>query len=148
LIIIACLDQKNGMAFNHRRQSQDRVLRRRILEICRGHRLWMDGKAFALFAPQIEEAGGRESSQIFVSENPMESAGTGDYCYVEMTPLQEDEDRAAGLVLCRWDKVYPADVYFDLDMTQWLQTGEENLAGSSHEKITIMYYERKTKNDS
>ena len=27
MIVITCLDQKNGMTFNHRRQNQDRALR-------------------------------------------------------------------------------------------------------------------------
>ena len=31
--IIVCLDDKNGMMFNKRRQSQDRVLRQRMLEL-------------------------------------------------------------------------------------------------------------------
>ena len=33
MTLIVCLDDKNGMAFNHRRQSQDRLLRRRVLEL-------------------------------------------------------------------------------------------------------------------
>ena len=34
--IIVCVDNQNGMMFNHRRQSQDRVLRKRILELTGG----------------------------------------------------------------------------------------------------------------
>lgn len=30
MIVITCLDQKNGMMFNHRRQSQDSVLREHV----------------------------------------------------------------------------------------------------------------------
>ncbi len=29
MIVMVCVDNRNGMMFNHRRQSQDRVLRRR-----------------------------------------------------------------------------------------------------------------------
>ena len=39
--IIVCVDNQNGMMFNHRRQSQDRVLRKRILELTGGEKLWM-----------------------------------------------------------------------------------------------------------
>ena len=31
--LIVCMDDKNGMAFNHRRQSRDRVLAKRIMEL-------------------------------------------------------------------------------------------------------------------
>ena len=35
--IIVCVDNQNGMMFNHRRQSQDCVLRKRILELTGGN---------------------------------------------------------------------------------------------------------------
>ena len=41
MIVIACVDDKMGMLFNHRRQSQDSVLRKRILQITAGKILWM-----------------------------------------------------------------------------------------------------------
>ena len=33
MILIVCVDDHNGMMFNHRRQSQDRILRGDILEL-------------------------------------------------------------------------------------------------------------------
>ena len=36
MILIVCVDDHNGMMFNHRRQSQDRVLRADILELTDG----------------------------------------------------------------------------------------------------------------
>jgi len=33
MIVITCLDQKNGMMFNHRRQSQDSVLREHVAKL-------------------------------------------------------------------------------------------------------------------
>mgnify|MGYP000439949858 CR=1 FL=1 len=41
MIVITCLDQKNGMMFNHRRQSQDSVLREWIVNHTAGSKLWM-----------------------------------------------------------------------------------------------------------
>ena len=35
MIVIACLDDNGGMMFNHRRQSQDRVLRWSVV-LCSG----------------------------------------------------------------------------------------------------------------
>lgn len=42
MILIACVDDRAGIAFNHRRQSSDSVVRDRILELTAGSRLWMN----------------------------------------------------------------------------------------------------------
>ena len=39
--LILCVDDKGGLAFNHRRQSRDRVLNEHILMHCGMHRLWI-----------------------------------------------------------------------------------------------------------
>ena len=39
--LIFCVDENNGMMFMDKRQSQDRVLRKRILEIVGKNKLWM-----------------------------------------------------------------------------------------------------------
>lgn len=49
--IIVCVDNQNGMMFNHRRQSQDRVLRKRILELTGGKKLWMNAYSQKQFLP-------------------------------------------------------------------------------------------------
>ena len=42
MILIVCIDDNKGMMFNHRRQSQDRVLRRHILDMVGNGKLWMN----------------------------------------------------------------------------------------------------------
>ena len=42
MIIMVCVDDNNGMMFNKRRQSQDRVLRQRMLELAGEKKLWMN----------------------------------------------------------------------------------------------------------
>ena len=41
MVLIVCVDDRNGMMFHKRRQSQDRILRKRILERAGGQRIWM-----------------------------------------------------------------------------------------------------------
>ena len=41
MIVITCVDQKNGLAFNGRRQSRDRMVAADILRESAGRRLWM-----------------------------------------------------------------------------------------------------------
>ena len=42
MIVIVAVDDRNGMMFNRRRQSQDRVLREHILDMTVGKKLWMN----------------------------------------------------------------------------------------------------------
>jgi len=41
-----------------------------------------------------------------------------------------------GLILYRWNRTYPADLYFTLSLEGWTLERREEFAGSSHEKIT------------
>ena len=55
MIRIVCVDDHNGMMFNHRRQSQDRVLRADILELTGGKKLWMNAYSRKQFAESDAE---------------------------------------------------------------------------------------------
>ena len=41
MIVIVCVDQRNGLGFNGRRQSRDRMVAADILKESAGRRLWM-----------------------------------------------------------------------------------------------------------
>ena len=77
MIVIAAVDDNNGMMFNRRRQSQDRNLRNYILEMVKGSRLFMNEYTYRQFA-EMGEAG-----SICVAENFLECATDDDYCFVE-----------------------------------------------------------------
>ena len=55
MILIVCVDDHNGMMFNHRRQSQDRVLRADILELTDGKKIWMNAYSRNQFAESDAE---------------------------------------------------------------------------------------------
>ena len=54
MILIACVDDNLGMLFNNRRQSMDRVLRARLLELCGAHKLWMNAYSRGQFDETFE----------------------------------------------------------------------------------------------
>lgn len=137
MIIIACVDEKNGLMFNRRRQSRDSVVCRDILEECSGKKLYMSAYSGILFA----EAKGTE---IVVSDDIMNQAGEEDACFIEDTPIDGFKERAHKVILYKWNRRYPADRYFTLDLSggAWELRQTADFKGSSHEKITKEVYER------
>lgn len=137
MIAIICLDDRNGMCFNRRRQSRDACLRERVREMARGSRLWM--------APySAEQFSGEGDAPICVSESFLEETGEGDYAFVEDRALAPFADKLERLVVFRWNRVYPSDQYFDLELTKapWRKTEEEDFSGTSHQRITMEVYVR------
>ena len=50
MILIAVVDDRNGMMFNKRRQSKDSVLQERILMMAENGRLWMNTYTYRQFS--------------------------------------------------------------------------------------------------
>ncbi len=128
MILIACVDDNMGMAFNHRRQSQDRVLRQHLLERVGASKLWMSPYSARQFDALPEN--------VLVSEHFLPEAGAGEYCFAELNC----PDDAEGIVLYRWNRSYPADMRFTLDLAGFRLTEQTDFAGFSHPKITEEIY--------
>ena len=135
--IIAVIDDGGGLMFNHRRQSQDRALRARILELAERSRLWMNAYSRRQFA---DADGGR----ITVDENFLEQARDGEFCFVEDAPVTPVLNRVERVILFHWNRAYPSDTRFDVDLSApgWTLVETEEFPGFSHEKITKEVYDR------
>ena len=131
--LIACVEDNMGMMFNHRRESQDGVLRDEIVRLAKGKKLWMDEYS----AKQFED----HQDDITVDEWFMEKAGPGDYCFVEKADPALFKDKIEKIILYRWNRSYPADKYFDIPLDHWKLVSTRDFPGSSHEKITEEIYE-------
>ena len=131
--IIVCVDDKGGLSFNRRRQSRDRVLNEKLLALSAGSKLWMAPSSEKLFAG---------APQVCVTEDFLEQAEAEDFCFVEQAVLAPYLDKIDHLYLVRWNRVYPADSWLDLDLTAWQLASTEEFPGSSHEKITLEVYKR------
>ena len=143
--IIVCVDNQNGMMFNHRRQSQDRVLRKRSLALTGGKKLWMNAYSQKQFL-QVNGNMSKEqeqSGQIQADEAFLEKAGPGEDCFVENKIIVPYESRIEEVILCHWNRDYPADMYFKMDLGSWKLAETQEYAGSSHEKITEERYVRR-----
>jgi len=131
MIVMVCVDDDGGMLFNHRRQSQDALLRKHILDLTAGKRLWMN----AYSAGQFEAC-----PQLQVAEDFLQQAGAEDYCFVEDADLAPYASRIRQLIFYRWHRRYPSDRRFPLDLAGWTLLRSADLVGRSHPVITEEVY--------
>ena len=126
--LIVCLDDNNGMMFNKRRQSRDRVLIENALEFCKGEKLYTNEYSAKLFPENTVE----------IFEN-IEQIGNLS-CFAE--DFNVNEEHVDEIIVYKWNKLYPADTYFNIDLKNWSLIESVDFEGSSHEKITREIYRR------
>ena len=83
--IIVCIDKKNGMMFNHRRQSRDKA---QIADMAR-----LLGGAPLRIAPYSEKLLSDSGIVLAVSEDPLADAGSDDWCFIEDRSVASCADR-------------------------------------------------------
>ncbi|MCD7724959.1 MAG: ribonuclease Z [Clostridiales bacterium] len=133
MYLIVTVDDRNGMMFNKRRQSRDRILCQKILSLTDGAKLWMNGYTAALFKDCAEQG-------IVVDDNFLSKAGKDDYCFAEN--VLPDETDVEKIIVFKWNRKYPGDFFFDFDISSRHLTYTEDFVGSSHENITMEVYEK------
>ena len=136
MIVMVCVDDNNGMMFHERRQSQDRVLRQHMLKLAGEKKLWMNAYSRGQFSKEDE-------SCIAVAENGFANIRPGEYCFLEQEDPAQYQEQIETLILFRWNRSYPADLHFGMDLSDWKLIKTEEFAGYSHEKITQEYYVRR-----
>jgi len=125
--LIVCLDQRGGMAFNHRRQSRDRLLTENLVRTVGQARLLVMPYSVSLFAGY--------TLNLVVSEDPLKDAKEQDFCFLE-TVSPTTDDGISELILYHWNRDYPSDTPFLPDISSFVKSSCEEFAGFSHEKIT------------
>lgn len=126
--LIVCLDDNNGMMFNKRRQSRDKILIEDVLELCKGEKLYINEYSAKLFPENAVE----------IYENPAEK--DDGYCFAENFLV--DEENVEEIIVYKWNRLYPADTYFNINLENWTLAEVVDFEGSSHEKITRERYVR------
>lgn len=132
--IAVCLDDKDGMLFNRRRQSKDSALRAHVLKMAAHGSLWMNPYS----AAQFEGVPG-----IVVDEDFLDKASDNDLCFLENTDISAYAGRVTGVIIYRWNREYPRDTVFPAELfsSKWKFVGGGDFPGSSHETITWEVYE-------
>ncbi len=133
--IVVCVDNRMGVMFNNRRQSRDKILCRKVLELAKDSRLLLNGYSAVLF--------GGYDKDIIVDDDFLEIAEKGDFCFVEGNDLTPYVSKAEKLIVFKWNRDYPYDRKLDADLDcEWNLINCEDFKGSSHDKITMEVYVR------
>ena len=132
--IAVCIDEKNGMLFAKRRQSMDRILRENFLTLTGGAVVWMSPYTAGQFADTPD--------RIRADAEYLEKAQENDWCFVEDGDLEACADKITQIVLYRWNRRYPADTWFPIELFahKWTLVAQRDFPGSSHEQITEEVY--------
>lgn len=135
MIVMLCVDDQNGMLFNRRRQSKDRILQQHVLRLVGQNRLFMSPYS----KKQFTDTG---VTEVVVDEDCLGKAQWDDYCFVEDKDVTPYKDQIDKIILFRWNRKYPADTFFTLDISSYTLEKTEDFAGNSHDKITKEIYRR------
>lgn len=133
MTLVLCLDGNNGMMFNGRRQSSDRVVDKCIIDLSTGGRLLVDTYSTKRFP------------EALLIGHELNALKDDDVCFAENADIARIcIDHADRVIIYRWDKIYPADVYFSAPLTKptWRKVKTEDLTGYSHKQITKEVYVR------
>ena len=137
--LIVCLDDCGGMMFNRRRQSRDRRVIADILALIGRSRLWISPYSAVLFE-ETEEC----EARILAEEDFLQMAEKGDWCFVEDRSCAPFVTKMDKVVVYRWNRRYPADLLFDIDLqaSGFCVVESKDFEGYSHETITREIFER------
>lgn len=132
MIALICVDDAYGMMFNNRRQSRDANLIDKILQLTKGHRLWINEYSKELFPS--------DTKNLNIDDSFLSEATSGEYCFIENCQLTPYEKWIEKIILFKWNRAYPSDVVFDIDLDEWKLSAVEEFVGNSHDKITMEVY--------
>ena len=129
MILVLCVDDEMGMAFNGRRQSRDKAVYRDIIEMAGGKRIRMSERSLKLF---------EDFDGVFCAG--LKDSDEDELCFVEFEPVEKLAEFAEKVILYRWNRRYPADLYCSIPLENWAKAETLEFPGNSHELITREVY--------
>ena len=144
--IVFVLDQKNGMMFNHRRQSFDQAIIKKIVGDVNEveGRLWVSDYSKELFASY-------DVNTMPLEEFDLSKVSDNDVVYVEnigvdLETMIANKEMPVELDFYRWDKVYPSDkkMIFTKEMLDaFFVKDSYEMSGETHDVISVEVWNKK-----
>lgn len=133
--IALCVSNDNGMLFNNRRQSRDRVLIEDLLKET-DKKIYISTFSSDLF----------DEENVICTDNLLSCASDDKLCFIENIPLNNYINEITEIIIYNWNRDYPSDFWLDIDLSEFELISSVDFVGSSHEKITKNHFRRKDEN--
>lgn len=125
MILITCIDNSNGIMFNKRRVSKDALLIERLKGITKENKIYVSEYSKPLFD-------GFDNLVLSI-----ENLTNNDFYFLENEGYNGNIDK---IIIYKWNRDYPADKYFDIDLSSYELISTQDFQGSSHDLITEEIY--------
>jgi len=132
LKLIVCMDDRCGVLFNNRRVSSDKEVIKHIRNITAGGTLMCSSYSACLFP----------AGSVCIRENLPKDLPDALCYFLEGQDPTPVADRVSELVIYRWNRVYPSDYQFPLELfdTRMHVVAQGEFPGNSHARITWEVY--------
>lgn len=133
MTVIVCVDDYGGILFNRRRVSLDRMVISDILKNLGSHPLRIREYSLKLFPVD---------AVAYVGDDYFTDAADDDIVFLEDVVADDIWEKADKIVVYCWNRHYPSDVKFPMDMLRERGRLEstDTFAGHSHSEITREVY--------
>lgn len=115
--IIVCVGDNNAMLFHNRRISRDRAVIEDILRMV-SQEVKKDGRARIWMNEYSSELFRTYSGDISVSERFWKKLAKRSIVLWKMCRSRKSKDKIQTVVLYRWNRKYPADIRFAIDLSR------------------------------
>ena len=123
--LIVCIANNNGIMFNKRRVSKDALLIERLKGITKENKIYVSEYSKPLFD-------GFDNLVLSI-----ENLTNDDFYFLEDEDYNGNIDK---IIIYKWNRDYPADKYFDIDLSSYELISTQDFQGSSHDLITEEIY--------
>lgn len=123
--------------FNNRRQSRDSRLIDYLISISNGTTIYAETYSIPLF-----KKANMKNVKFFERELNKAAILQHEYVLIEDPDLIKNH-QFEEVILCKWNRDYPSDKFFELNMDDYVLLKTENFVGSSHDEIAIEFYQMK-----
>ena len=125
MILITCIDNRKGIMFNKRRVSKDTLLIERLKGITKENKIYVSEYSKPLFD-------GFDNLVLSI-----ENLTNNDFYFLENEGYNGNIDK---IIIYKWNRDYPADKYFDIDLSSYELISTQDFQGASHDLITEEIY--------